>query len=125
VSTLGVLVLCALVAACGGGGGGGDAGVVCTLEARSSVALTVLDASGAPLPGVTVTYQVNGGPTQSQACESNGTCSIGFEVSGTFNLAAAKAGYITNTTAVTVNRDACHVLTERLTLTLRQSPGGA
>jgi hypothetical protein len=56
----------------GGGGGSGAAGVVCTPEARTSIALTVWDASGAPVPGAAVSYHVNGGLTLSQAAQVAG-----------------------------------------------------
>ena len=102
-------------------GGGGDDGIACTAEARTSVLLTVVDQLNVPLPGVNVTYQVNGGATQIQACETTGRCAIAFEVSGTFSIAASKAGYTPASGTVTVTRDACHVITESLTLTLRSA----
>ena len=115
-------VLCMLfvlaVSACGGGE---EDGIVCTTEARTSVLLTVVDRLNAPLPGVNVTYQVNGGAGQSQACEASGKCAIAFEVSGVFSITASKAGYTTASGTVTVTRDVCHVTTESLTLTLRSA----
>ena len=113
------------VSACGGG----DEGITpssppipstaCTTEARTSVLLTAVDHLNAPLPGVNVLYQVNGGTVQNQACESTGTCAIAFEVSGVFSITASKVGYTPASGTVTVTRDECHVITERLTLTLR------
>lgn len=112
ICILGLLVIGALVSACGGGG-------ACTAELRTSVLVTVVDQFSAPLSGVTVTYQVNGGTTQSQAHEFNGTYGIAFEVSGLFTIAASKPGYTTSSGSVTVNRDECHVITERITLMLQ------
>ena len=115
-------VLCILfvsgVSACGGGK---EDSIVCTTEARTSLLLTVVDQLNAPLPGVNVTYQVNGGTAQSQACEATGKCAIAFEVSGVFSIAASKAGYTTAPGTVTVTRGVCHVTTESLTLTLRSA----
>jgi hypothetical protein len=50
--------------------GGGDNGIACATEARASVVLTVVDPFNMPLPGVNVTYQVNGGAAQTQTCET-------------------------------------------------------
>lgn len=96
--------------------GGGEDGIACTTEARPSVLLTVVDQLNAPLPNVTVSYQVNGGTAQSQVCEPTGSCSIAFEVSGVFSISASKTGYRPASGSVTVTRDVCHVNTERLTL---------
>jgi hypothetical protein len=115
INGLCLLAVSAIVSACGGG----DDGIACTAEARTSVLLTVVDELNAPLPGVAVTYQVNGATAQSQACESNGRCAIAVEVSGVFSITASKAGYTSISGTATVTRDECHVNTERLTLTLR------
>ena len=112
------LIFISAVSACGGGG---DDGIACTAEARTSVLLTVVDQLNVPLPGVNVTYQVNGGATQSQRCEITGKCPIAFEVSGVFSIAASKAGYTPASGMVTVSRDVCHVSTESLILTLRSA----
>lgn len=114
VHILCLLAVSAMASACGGA----DAGFACTTEARTSVLLTVVDQLGAPLPGVSVRYQVDAGSAQSQACESNGVCAIAFEVSGVFSISATKVGYTSPSGTVTVTRDECHVNTERLTLTL-------
>lgn len=111
------LTLSALVSACGGGDLG-DGLVVCTTEARTSVLVTVVDQVGAPLPGVTVSYRVDGGAAQSQPCDVSGACPLAFEVSGVFTFTASKLGYTSPSRTVTVKRDACHVVTERVTLTL-------
>lgn len=114
IQILGLLVIAALLGACGDGGNG----TVCTLEARASVVVTVVDQSSAPLSGATATYQVDGGPAQVQACEPNGTCLIGQEVSGVFTIVVTRPGYITSSATVFVNSDQCHVITEYLTQVL-------
>lgn len=79
--------------------------------------LTVVDQAGVTLPGVSVSYQVDGGPIQNQTCES-GSCFVGFEVAGTFSITAAKNGYSPASGTITVTRDVCHVHPEPLTLRL-------
>jgi hypothetical protein len=111
------LALSALVSACGGGDPG-DGLVVCTTEARTSVLVTVVDQVGASLSGVTVSYRVDGGAAQSQPCDASGACALAFEVSGVFAFTAYKLGYTPLSGKATVKRDACHVITERVTLTL-------
>jgi hypothetical protein len=122
IRTLAPLVLAALVSACGGGSGdGSDEPVVCTTEARTSVLLMVIDQVGAPLPGVTASYRVDGGAAQSQPCNASGACPLAFEVSGVFAFTASKPGYTSQSGTVTVKRDACHVITERVTLALTRA----
>jgi hypothetical protein len=118
LTLMGLLAVTALFSACGGGA----EGIVCTLEARTSVLVNVVDPLGAALPGVMVVYRVDGGAAQSQACDSAGLCAVAFEVSGVFALTATKPGYAPASTTVTVTRDVCHVNTERVTLTLRLAP---
>jgi len=116
-----LLAAAAMLGACGGDEDRIEA-IACTTEVLTSVLLTVVDPINAPLPGVTATYRVDGGATQSKACEPNGTCAIGEEVSGVFSITASKAGYVPSSVAITVRRDECHVITERLTLTLLPTP---
>ena len=91
INMLGLFALFLAVSACGGGSDGLD-GLVCTTEARTSVVLTVVDQVGTTLPGVAVSYQVNGGPALGQVCDLTGVCQIAFEVSGVFAITASKAG---------------------------------
>ena len=116
VHILCLLAVAAIASACGGGNA--SDGIACTTEARTSMVLTVVDQFGAPLPGVTAMYRANAGNAQSEACDSNGKCTIAFEVGGVFAITAAKVGHTSTSATVTVTRDACHVITERLTLTL-------
>jgi hypothetical protein len=106
-----------LMTACGGGSTAD--GLACTAEARPSVLLTVVDPQNAPLAGVTASFQVNGGSAQSQACDANGLCALAFELAGEFSISASKAGYLPASGTLRVSRDDCHVITARLTLTLR------
>ena len=105
----------AALGGCGGGSGGGSEGgsgetdgIVCTAEARSSVLLTVVNQANVTLTDVSVTYQVNGGTSQNQTCESGAACTIGYEVAGTFSITAAKSGYSPASDTVTVTRNECH-----------------
>ena len=112
-----LLTLSLLTTACGGGSGGDT--LACTTEARPSVLLTVVDPQRAPLAGATATFQVNGGSAQTQLCDANGLCALAFELAGEFSISASKAGYLPATGTLRVSRDECHVITARLTLTLR------
>jgi hypothetical protein len=111
-----LLTLSVLTTACGGGSGDG---LACTTEARPSVLLTVVDPQNAPLAGAVATFQVNGGPAQTQACDANGLCALAFELAGDFSISASRTGYLPATGTLRVSRDECHVITARLTLTLR------
>jgi hypothetical protein len=122
----------AALGGCGGGTGGGSAGgsaggnggtggIACTAGLRASVLLTVVDQANVTLPGVSVSYQVNGGPSQNQPCES-GVCTVGYGVAGTFSITAAKIGYSPASGTVTVTQGECEVNTESLTLRLVSTP---
>lgn len=103
------------------GGGHYSDGVACTLEARASVIINTVDPGAAPIAGAVVTYQINGGPLQTQNCPAVGVCSVGSEQSGRFKLTVSKAGYVSQYTEVQVNADECHVLSERVTVVLRRA----
>ena len=115
------LVVCLLTLASGCSDEESD-DVVCTDEARASVVVRVVDATGAPLPGAMVTYRVDRGPRQSAECsELPGTCThfvAGFEVAGDFTIRAERAGFQPATASIRVERDVCHVRTQELLLTL-------
>jgi len=88
------------------------------LSPGPSVILTVVDNTNAPLAGVTVSYQVNGGPALSAACEFTGVCYLGYSNAGAFSIVASKAGYASASASVTVAWGECHLVTEQLTLVL-------
>ncbi len=92
--------------------------VACTLEARSSVTVTVVDEVGTAIPDPTVTYAVDGGAEQ--ACEAmNGVFVCGYEVEGFFEITADAEGFAPETATVTVESDACHVIGQQVEITLR------
>jgi hypothetical protein len=107
------------VSACGGGSN--SDGVACTLEARASVIINAVDPGAAPIASAVVTYQINGGPLQTENCPAVGVCSVGSEQSGRFKLTVSKTGYMSQSTEIQVNADECHVLTERVTVVLRRA----
>ena len=98
-------------------GGPGDS---CTLEARSSVTVKVVDSAGVVISDAMVTFSVDGGGPQ--ACEvfPDGQGYVcGYEVDGNFTITATK-GMDTKTAMVTVKMtaDVCHVESQSLTITL-------
>lgn len=92
--------------------------VACTLEARSSLAVSVADDAGAPVADATVTAALQGGETKT--CESSGNgsyfCDF-FEVEGTFTVTATR-GADSDSATVDVVSDECHVITEAVALVL-------
>ena len=115
VRLVGVVLFVALY-----GCGRGDT-TFCTADLRTSVVLTVVDNANAPLAGATVSYQVDGGAGSSLVCDfpgATGVCGLGQEIAGAFSIVVSKAGYTSASGSVTVARDECHVITERLTLVL-------
>lgn len=104
------------------GCGGTDETIFCTLEARSSVVVQVVDTAGAPLAGATVSYRVDSGPEQAAECyappDGCSTFIAGREVAGEFSIRAGKAGYQSASASVSVQRDVCHVITREIVMTL-------
>lgn len=113
--------LCALVALASFGLlGCGDEAVGCTMEARSSVTVKLVDGTGAPVTDATVTFSVEGGAAE--ACENllmDGSYTCGYERSGAITVTATKgADMKTQTVTVTMTDDGCHVVGQSITLTL-------
>ena len=139
---------CILVIDKGGGGGpetgypiddvppdsgwGDDTGMVaCTDLAASSVDISVVDPSGAPLSGATVTWSVAGGPSQPAEC-MDAACTTfvaGWEVPGDITVVTSYSmdtpdPYCwysddeVDTVTVPMTADGCHVMTQQLTVTL-------
>jgi hypothetical protein len=116
-------LLAAAITAMTAGCGGGNQGVACTEEARSSVTVTVKDAAGAAVTDATVKYTVDGG--EERACDAPFAGSTdyvcGYEVDGKFEITATR-GAETGTASVTVTSDECHVIGQKVTITLAPAP---
>ena len=100
-------------------GNGAYDGVACTTEARSSVDLSVLNTLGLPMRDYEVLYQINQGAVQKTICSTSSPCAIDFEKAGAFSFTVSKSGFQSVTGEVTVSKDVCHVITQRVTLTLK------
>lgn len=119
-STLLALILASFVAHASGCDQG-----ACTLDARTSLVLTVVDAqtSEPPEADVTVTYLVDGeDPSQPAERLQGGRFLLGLEVEGTFEVTVSAEGYETVTREYEVTSDDCHVMTVEATLELAPSP---
>jgi hypothetical protein len=110
------------LAGCGSedtGDGAGPGGVGCTEEARASVSVKVVDASGAPISDASVTFSVDG--AAAQACEnfSNGNYACGFEIAGEFIIGVSR-GNESKLDKLTIGKtaDGCHVDGKTITITL-------
>jgi hypothetical protein len=98
------------------GGLGCSDDVACTLEARSSVVVKVLDAAGVSVTDAEVVFSVNGGIMQ--ACTVLATSFVcGMESGGAFVITATR-GIDMGTVEVNVRRDECHVITQTVELIL-------
>ena len=111
-----LLAISMLLSACGNGA---YDGVACTTEARSSVDISVLYILGLPLRDYEVLYQINQGTVQKTICYTSSPCAIDFEKAGVFSLTVSKSGFQSAMGEVTVSKDVCHVITQRVTLTLK------
>lgn len=96
--------------------------VACTEEARSSVNV-VVEGVGEVQPAVT--YSRDGGETF-EACDGMGDVGdvdaswvCGWEVAGELIVRVEAEGFEQQDTLVTVEADACHVLSESLTVTMQ------
>ena len=116
-----ILTLSAVLSACGN-----PEQSLCTLEARASVQVTVVDPRGNPQRDARVTFTRNGGPEQQALCNGNqqtqGNCEswvTEYEKPGEYVITATSAdGQRTARQSVSVSEDECHVRTETVTLTL-------
>ena len=100
--------------------------IVCTQELRPSFLIEVRDTDNTNLSGVTVTV-IDGDfeevleefPSNPNDLSGSITYSGVFERPGIYIITAALAGFQTFTSdAVTVEADACHVITEELIINL-------
>lgn len=99
----------------------------CTLEARTSVRVTVVDTQGRTWRDARVTYTLNGGPEQQAKCFGSnqpGNCDFwwaGEENPGLFVITATSADgqlSVQQQVTVTETEDKCHVVTEAVQLTI-------
>ncbi len=106
------MLLFALLTACDGG-----EPLACDTMAAYSTTLTIVDADGADIPDVAVTYAVDG--VEVGACDAfGGTWSCGVEVAGLFAITAGAPGFADQTVEVDVAQGECHVVGELVELTL-------
>jgi hypothetical protein len=97
----------------------------CSLDARTSLLLTIVDAETGELPeaDLTVTYLVDGeDPNYPAEQWSGGDFQLGLEHEGTFEVTVSAEGYETVTQEYEVTSDECHVMTLEVTLELTPSP---
>lgn len=94
--------------------------VDCTMEARSSVTVTVTVTTpdGAPAGDAVVTYSVDG--AAEAPCETHvvGEYVCAYEVAGDFTIRASLLGYEDAVGTATVEADECHVIGQTLSLQL-------
>ena len=115
-----VLAVSAVLPACG------LASDYCTLEARPSVQVTVVDTRGNPQRDARVTFTRDGGPERLALCDGShqtqGSCDswvTEYEEPGEFVITATSAdGKRRVRQQVSVGEDECHVHTETVRLTL-------
>lgn len=114
-----------------------DKPVDCTMEARASVQVSVVDQNGLALVPSSAEFRFNGGDPQPVECMSGeAACSefvVGWEQAGTFSVTASYEGevegdpccwYNDNQTVeveVGMTEDECHVETQQITITLDTS----
>ncbi|MBM7112571.1 hypothetical protein [Archangium primigenium] len=110
------------VSACGGKGA--VAMRPCTLEARASVSVQVVDTKGQAQPDARVRFTLDGGAEQQAPCNGGGEgdCAswvTNYETAGAYVVTATSAdGQRSAQERVTVGRDECHVQGQTLTLVL-------
>ncbi|QRK11106.1 hypothetical protein JQX13_14150 [Archangium violaceum] len=98
----------------------------CTLEARASVQVRVVDTRGNPRRDARVTFTRDGGPEQLALCNGVGpqqgdcdTWVTGYEQPGEYVITATSAdGQHTARQSVSVGDGRCHVQAQSVTLTL-------
>jgi hypothetical protein len=113
-----IALLCSTCGVLVAGCGDVDDGIACTTEARSSVTVSVVDASGAPVTDATVQYSVDKGPmTNCEQPGPDGAYVCGYEQKGSFIITATR-GAMTGTATVTVTADECHVIGQTVKITL-------
>ena len=120
-----LLVIVLFASACTSGSNSIDrpgSDVVCTLEARPGITLTAFDSVGGQPLGTAGTVVAQDGSYSDKALAVPGTpvsYSMAYERAGTYTVTVVVDGYQTwRATGVVVRRDACHVISARLTARL-------
>jgi hypothetical protein len=91
--------------------------IACTDDLRYAIDLTVVDDGAVPIPATTVTYSVDGGPTED--CSGvDGYHSCGPELAGEYELTIEAEGYGVEIVVEEVLADECHVIPAVLEVTL-------
>lgn len=93
-------------------------GTDCTQELRASVVAGLVSSTGEPMRDPEVWWEVPGSERPAEPCEpaDEGTWTCGWEVSGLLRVTGTAEGFTSSTVEVEVEADACHVITEYLTL---------
>ncbi|MEM9455083.1 MAG: hypothetical protein AAGF11_12955 [Myxococcota bacterium] len=94
----------------------------CTLEARASVTLQVVDAQTGDDVDATVTFELDGDGPREPEEGWPGTYVLGTEQAGTFAVTVSADGYETATAEYVVTEDECHVETVDDTIELMPTP---
>jgi len=90
----------------------------CTTEARASLTVTVLGPSGSICDATVVAQNGNDMTTLTSFGGPDCTYAGPFERAGTFTVTVSKTGFQSAMTTVTVGSDECHVIGQKVTLTL-------
>jgi len=125
-SILGGWMVAGLLAACGGGSGGGQGAVSAPggsagpVNAIGTVAVTVLDESGQPLPAAWVSVQDKVGSSQQGPADAKGEITFRAVRAGTATLYAGAQDYHTSQ-GILVQVETNRVATARITLQRRNA----
>ena len=98
----------------------GDKEVDCTEEARSSVQITLVDESDAPVVGATVTAVADGQDIACEDWDDTGVYICGYELSGVFVISFEAEGFESQEIEleVSLTEDECHVETVQETVVM-------
>ena len=98
----------------------GDKEVDCTEEARSSVQITLVDESDAPVVGATVTAVADGPDIACEDWDDSGVYICGSELSGVFVISFEAEGFESQEIEleVSLTEDECHVETVQETVVM-------
>lgn len=94
----------------------------CTLEARASVSLRVVDAQTGDDVDATVTFELDGDGPRMPEEGWPGTYVLATEQAGTFTVTISADGYQTAMEEYEVTEDECHVETVEDTIELTPTP---